>query len=161
MLLPSSALTRIVLHASAGAFAVVSVARFIARFTSRFTVGATAEFIAGGTANLSAAALSVGAAALLCGCSSTPTPVLRASAPTIYLQSMRAADPVADCLANRLPSTTIKTRADGVEIAVDGHKWLLEVSPTESGGALIAGHRGKGGDDIEPAVRFAIARCTL
>jgi len=97
----------------------------------------------------------------LSACSSTPVPILRASPPTIYLQSLRAPDPVADCLANRLPSSRITNRENGVEITVDSRKWLIEVSPTDSGGTLIAGHRGRGGDDIEPAVRFAIARCTL
>lgn len=105
-------------------------------------------------------AMAAGALALS-ACSSTPAPVLRASSPTIYLQSLRAPDPVADCLANRLPSSRITNREDGVEITVDGRKWLIDVGPADSGGTVIAAHRGRGGDDIEPAVRFAIARCTL
>lgn len=103
-----------------------------------------------------------GACLWLAACSSTSAPAMRASAPTIYLQSRQAPGDVAACLARRLPDARLGAGPAGsaAEVAVSGRAWLIDVSPSPAG-ALIAAHRGGDGEAIEPDVRFAIARCTL
>ncbi|MCY0389382.1 hypothetical protein OVY01_19745 [Robbsia sp. Bb-Pol-6] len=108
------------------------------------------------------AAALAGACMVLAACSSTSAPAMRASAPTIYLQSRQAPEGLAACLARRLPDTQLGPgpAGDGEEVRVSGRAWLIDVSPSREG-TLIAAHRGGGGDAIEPDVRFAIARCAL
>lgn len=103
-----------------------------------------------------------GTGLLLGACSSTSVPVMRATAPAIYLQSRQAPEALAACLARRLPDTHLgpAPAGDGEEVLVSGRAWLIDVSPSREG-ALIAAHRGSDGDAIEPDVRFAIARCAL
>lgn len=114
------------------------------------------------TSSATLATALAGTGLLLAACASTSVPVMRAAAPTIYLQSRQAPAGLAACLARRLPDTRLgpAPTGDGEEVLVSGRAWLIDVSPSREG-ALIAAHRGSDGDAIEPDVRFAIARCAL
>ncbi len=94
------------------------------------------------------------------GCGSTSVPDLRASTPTIYLQSTHAPYSVSRCLERRLPDVRVVQDGESADLLVDGRAWLINVSAAE-GGTRVAAHRGDDGERIEPDVRFAIARCTL
>lgn len=111
------------------------------------------------------------ALSVLSGCSSSSEPGLQAgeqagqagqaARPLVYLQSRKPALTVATCLADRLPDTKFVQVGRGIDLFVNGEAWLLNVSDTDDGGALLSGRRGPAGDSIEPEVRFAIARCML
>lgn len=111
-----------------------------------------------------AAAVPVVGVLTLSGCGSTTRiPELRATPPTIYLQSLRAPARVSRCLERQLSDVQTVPVTDGddhVELLIDRGAWLIDVRPVD-GGARVAARRGNDGERIEPDVRFAIARCTL
>jgi hypothetical protein len=112
---------------------------------------------------------------LLSACGTTPvaksdTPVMTsapiADLPPIYLQSMRQADDVARCMGQRLFTRVqhVDTPRGAAQlIRTDG--WDIVVKQQDNGATLVAGdyrdNAKRQAERNEPAVRFAVARCTI